>query len=74
MTTTLSPIESPPPRKSPLADYLPRDEAAIYLHVSKAAMADWASTGVYKDELPYKIIGRKAFYKIADLDRWIESR
>lgn len=60
--------------ESPLADMKPREEAAAYIGVQASTMAYWACTGKYRDELPVARIGKRAFYRRADLDRWLESR
>jgi len=64
-TAALSPI---------LQDALPRDEAAAYIGVEVCTMAGWAHTGKYRDILPCARIGKRAFYKKRDLDRWIEKQ
>ncbi len=59
---------------SPLAMMLDRDAAAEYLGLKPATLAFWAHVGKYRDELPYALIGKKAFYRRADLDAWLASR
>jgi excisionase family DNA binding protein len=53
---------------------LNRDQAAEYIGVSVATLASWAHTGVHRDILPVARIGKRAFYRRADLDKWLESR
>jgi hypothetical protein len=62
---TLSPV---------LKESLPRAEAAAYIGVEISTLAGWAHTGKHRDLLPFGMIGKKAYYKIADLDRFVESR
>ena len=63
-----------PPTTSPLAEMLPRDEAAAYIGVQPSTLAYWRHVGRYRDELPCARIGAKCFYRIADLDRWLAAR
>jgi len=65
MQTTLSPV---------LQESLPRAEAAAYIGVEISTLASWAHTGKHRDLLPFAMIGKKAFYRKADLDRFVESR
>jgi excisionase family DNA binding protein len=51
---------------------LNRAEAADYVGVLPQTLAVWASTGRY--ELPFVKVGRKVYYRRADLDAWLESR
>ncbi len=60
---TLSPV---------LQDSLCREDAAAYIGVEVSTMAGWANSGRFRDILPFAKIGKRAFYKRADLDRWIE--
>jgi excisionase family DNA binding protein len=53
-------------------DLLTRKQAADILGVSKGTLDIWACHGRYK--LPYLRVGRKAMYRRADLDAWLESR
>ncbi|MBG6242929.1 MAG: DNA-binding protein [Candidatus Symbiopectobacterium sp. Dall1.0] len=49
-----------------------RKEAANYIGVSAATMANWASTG--KVKIPYRKAGlKKVIYYKSDLDEYIES-
>lgn len=50
---------------------LTRKEAARYLNVAVQTLAQWACTG--RVSLPFYKIGRKAMYKICDLDAFIAS-
>lgn len=49
-----------------------RREAAEYLGLSPTTLEVWASTGRYS--LPFVKVGRRAFYRRSDLDKWIRSR
>ncbi|WP_261835666.1 helix-turn-helix domain-containing protein [Vibrio ishigakensis] len=51
---------------------LNRNQAAEYLGVSPGTLAVWASTGRY--QLPFVKIGRKVFYRVVDLESFIEQR
>ncbi len=62
------------PRSPVLQDSLPRAEAAAYIGVEVSTLAGWAHTGKHRDELPFAMIGKRAFYKKTDLDRFVESR
>jgi hypothetical protein len=53
---------------------LPREDASRYIGVTVAAMASWAHTGRYRDIIPPARIGKKAYYRRCDLDKWLESR
>jgi hypothetical protein len=52
--------------------FLNRETAAEYLGCSKNTLQTYASTGLVK--LPYVKLGRNCYYKICDLDKFIESR
>jgi hypothetical protein len=62
------------PRSPVLQESLPRDKAASYIGVEKTTLDNWAHTGKYRDLLPFAMIGKRAFYRIADLDRFVQSR
>ncbi len=50
---------------------LTRTEAADYLGVSVSALAHWPA----QDKGPrQRVIGRRAYYHVADLDAWLEGR
>ena len=51
---------------------LSRKEAAEYLGVKPQTLAAWHITGKYG--LPVVKVGRSVRYRIADLERWLESR
>jgi hypothetical protein len=57
-----------------IADCLPRAEAAAYIRVKPSTLAFWAHTGKYRDLLPFGCVGKRAYYRIADLDRFVKSR
>ncbi len=50
---------------------LNRKDAAEYLGLTEGTLAVWASTGRY--QLPFVKVGRKVFYRLSDLDAFIES-
>lgn len=54
------------------SDLVSREDAAAYLGVSPKTLATWATTRRYL--LPYVKVGRVVRYRLADLDRFIESR
>lgn len=51
---------------------LSREEAAKFLGVKPNTLACWASTKRY--QLPMIKVGRVVRYRLADLERWLESR
>ena len=57
-----------------LQDCRCREDAAAYIGVKVSTLAGYAHSGKYRDELPYAMIGKKAYYRTVDLDRFIESR
>jgi predicted site-specific integrase-resolvase len=57
---------------SKFSNKLNRKMAADYLGVTEGTLAVWASTGRY--ELPFFKVGRKVFYRMGDLDDFLESR
>ena len=50
---------------------LTRQEAASYLGISVSALAHWSCHGRGPQKM---LIGRSTYYKIADLEGWIDSR
>ncbi|HAT7492939.1 TPA: helix-turn-helix domain-containing protein [Raoultella ornithinolytica] len=55
-----------------IRDRMTRKEAAIYIGVSTATMANWACTG--KVKLPYYKAGlKKVIYLKSDLDDYLKS-
>lgn len=50
---------------------LTRQEAAVYLHVAPQTLAKWAMT--QQHSLPVVRLGRAVRYRLADLDRFIDS-
>jgi excisionase family DNA binding protein len=54
------------------SDLLSREEAAEYLGVSPKTLATWACTKRYP--LPVVKLGRAVKYRVADLEKFIESR
>ena len=64
--------QSPP--APPMTDIVDRDTAAVRIHVKASTLAYWAHTGKFRNELPYAVVGKKAYYRIADLDAWLASR
>lgn len=61
---------TPTPRRQ--SDLLSRDEAAQYLGVSPKTLATWHCRGRYA--LPVVKLGRSVKYRVADLEKFIESR
>ena len=53
-------------------ELLNREEAAKFLGLKPATLACWASTKRY--QLPMVKVGRAVRYRLADLERWLESR
>ncbi|MDX1945238.1 MAG: helix-turn-helix domain-containing protein [Pirellulaceae bacterium] len=51
---------------------LTREQAAEYLGIKPQTLSVWASTGRYS--LPMVRVGRCVRYRVADLERFIESR
>lgn len=60
-----------PNPKPPNGYDLSRDEAAPYCGSKPATFADYARRG---EGPPYIVVGGRAWYRKADLDRWLESR
>lgn len=54
------------------SDLMSREEAAQYLGVSPKTLATWHCTGRYP--LPVVKMGRSVKYRVADLEKFIESR
>jgi len=52
-------------------ELIDRKAAAEYLGVSPGTLANWQSTGFRR--VPHVKIGKRVQYRIADLDRFIES-
>jgi excisionase family DNA binding protein len=50
---------------------LTRRQAAEYLQIKEKTLAQWASNKRYG--LPYVRVGRRAMYRLSDLDAFIES-
>ena len=67
-------LPAAPPANSPAADCLTREEAAQYIRVSVATLASWSHTGRYRDILPFALLGKKAYYRRADLDQFLDER
>jgi hypothetical protein len=53
-------------------EYLSRREAAAFLGVAPATLAQWYSRRQFK--VPFYRIGRRVWYKMTDLQKFIESR
>ncbi len=53
---------------SPLHD---TDEAATYLHLQPSTLETWRSA---RCGPVYVKVGRRVFYRLEDLDRWLASR
>lgn len=59
------PEQSPPPRR-----HLELEEAAAYLGMSPS----WLYRQVERKKVPHLRLGRKIAFRVADLDRWLESQ
>jgi len=55
-----------------LSDLLTRKEAAEYLKIQPQTLAAWSSIGRY--DLPLIKVGRSVRYRLADLEKPLESR
>lgn len=53
---------------------LDRPAAGRYLGISPATLAAWAVSGKYRDLLPFARFGKKAMYRMADLDHFLETQ
>jgi hypothetical protein len=51
---------------------LNRTDAAAYLYMQPQTLSVWATTGRYS--LPFVKVGRKVFYRVEDLDNFLQSR
>ena len=56
--------------QSPLPRRLDRRQAAEYLGVTYELVCQWAAQ---RRELPYTMIGRKAYYEVSDLDPLLKA-
>jgi excisionase family DNA binding protein len=54
------------------SNMIDRKQAAELLGVAVGTLANWECTGRYR--LPHVKIGKHVRYRVADLERWIESR
>ena len=57
-----------------LQQALDRPAAGRYIGVSPATLACWAVSGKYRDLLPFALIGKKAMYKVSDLEAFVEAQ
>ena len=57
---------------NPFADRVEPAKAADILGVSKGTLEVWRCTGRY--DLPYYKVGRRVFYRLADISSFLESR
>lgn len=54
------------------SDLLDETQAAEYCHLSKKTLQAWRSARI-ENQPPFIKLGRRVFYRPADLDRWIEA-
>lgn len=59
---------------SPAGEILSRDEAAAFLRVAPATLQNWAAHGTGPRYSRSGDVRGRAFYRRADLLRWLESR
>lgn len=52
------------------SDLITRSEAAAFLRVSPGSLSNWASSSKYR--IPYIKIGKKVYYRIKDLQQYID--
>jgi excisionase family DNA binding protein len=52
-------------------DLMYRREAADYIHMPPATLAQWAYRGIGPG---YMKVGRRVLYRKSELDAWLESR
>ena len=55
-----------------MTERLSTEEAAKYLGLSPTTLVTWRCVQRYS--LPYVKVGRKIFYCVEDLQKWLESR
>ena len=75
MSTEL--LSSSPPEPltlSPSEDLVDRPGAAAITRVKSSTLAYWAHVGKFRDELPYALLGKKAYYRRTDCERFVASR
>jgi nitroreductase len=54
------------------SDLLDEIQAATYLHLSKKTLQAWRSARI-ENQPPFIKLGRRVFYRPADLEGWIEA-
>jgi hypothetical protein len=59
---------------SPAGEILSRNEAAVFLRVSPATLQNWAAHGTGPRYSRSGDVRGRAFYRRADLLRWLEAR
>jgi hypothetical protein len=57
-----------------LVDALDRSAAATYIGHQPSTLASWANSGKHRDLLPFALIGKRCYYRRADLDRFLEAQ
>ena len=68
----VNPLANARKRYRPQNRYLlTRQEAADYLGVSQSSLAHWPAKGAGPRQ---RVIGRSAYYHVADLDAWMADR
>jgi hypothetical protein len=70
--TKREPVSTPPALKA--RGLLNRCDTAAALGMTAGTLAWWASIGRHRDELPFTVVGGRAYYRQSDIDRYIESR
>jgi len=53
---------------------LTREQAAARLGLKPSTLAIWKSVGMHEDEIPCGRIGKRVYYRCADLDRFVARR
>lgn len=65
MTPTTLTFPAPP-------ELLTREQTAAIIKVAKATLSDWAATGKHRAELPYIRLGKRCYYRAADVNSFAE--
>ncbi len=48
-------------------------ETAVYLGISAGTLRNWRFVGTSQPQPPHHKIGSRCYYKVKDLDKWIEG-
>jgi hypothetical protein len=59
------------PMAATASPLLTRDEASVFLKLKPATLAAWASR---RKHLKYIMVGGRAMYRIAELEKWLQRR